>query len=469
MKKIIARLALLSLLVCSIEVGSPGGLYLPYIHMESAAAPEKPVISSEAGIVLRADKGEVLFGKNENKRYYPASITKILTALLVLEKADMEGSFTFSQSAVSNLDTGAVTIGAAAGDKMSVRAALYALMLKSANEVANGLAEYTAGSEAEFARQMTAKAKALGAKDSNFVNAHGLSNAAHYTTAYDMALITKAAFEHEDFLEIAGTTNYTLPALGTKPAAVISMGHKMMHKADSRYYAGILGGKTGYTKSSGNTLVTVVEREGVRLIVVVLKSTGTHYADTKALLDYGFAAAGISAKSSLSSQTSSQSETAVQTAAPVSEAGPGAQALKTTAPSQSAVSTDAPGSQGAADSLSMAGPGMALSSGSLQSGWVEDAKGWRYVKENKSFAVNERLDINGYTYWFDADTYMASSWRKDARGLWYCMRDSGEMRKSQWILYKDLWYYVGTDGAMLQSTTTPDGYKVNSDGVWIQE
>ena len=132
-------------------------------------------------------------------------------------------------------------------------------------------------------------AKELGCKNTHFANPHGLNNENHKTTPYDMALILRAAVANDTFRKIDTTTSYQFPAIKNAAARTITMGHKMMYKTDSRYYEGIIGGKTGYTSKAGNTLVTAVERDGVRLIAVVMKAKGTHYTDTRAMLDYGFA------------------------------------------------------------------------------------------------------------------------------------------------------------------------------------
>ena len=146
------------------------------------------------------------------------------------------------------------------------------------------------------------KAAALGCTNTHFVNPNGLNNADHYTTCRDMAKIAEAAFENSTLREISSTLSYQFPA--TKNAAVrtITPGHKMLYPTDSRYYKGIIGGKTGYTSLAGNTLVTCTERDGVRLIAVVMKAQSTHYTDTKAMLDYGYALAEAGALSGTGTQ-----------------------------------------------------------------------------------------------------------------------------------------------------------------------
>lgn len=263
-----------------------GGTSQPAI---SAADIKQPEVAAEGAVLLNAATGEVLYGKNQDQQFYPASITKVMTALVVLEHCDLNETVTFSEAATTNLESGAVALGVSAGDQLTVEQSLYGLLLKSANEIGNGLAEHVAGSVSAFADLMNAKAKELGCKNTHFANPHGLNNENHKTTPYDMALILRAAVANDTFRRIDTTTSYEFPAIKNAAARTITMGHKMMYKTDSRYYEGIIGGKTGYTSKAGNTLVTAVERDGVRLIAVVMKASGTHYTDTKAMLDYGFA------------------------------------------------------------------------------------------------------------------------------------------------------------------------------------
>ena len=248
-------------------------------------------ISADGGILIDADSGAILYEKNANEAYFPASITKILTALVILENCDLDETVTFSSFAVNSLEPDASILGARAGDQLSVRDCLYALLLQSANEVANALAEHCSGSIEAFAELMNKKAQSLGCTNSNFVNPSGLNNENHYTSAHDMALISQAAFANPTFVEIDATTYYDVPAgqLQQYPDGWRYYAHhKMLKKNDPVYYEGIIGGKTGYTSLAGNTLVTCAERDGLRLITVILNGHQTHYTDTKALLDFGF-------------------------------------------------------------------------------------------------------------------------------------------------------------------------------------
>lgn len=294
---------------------------------------KEPTVSAQGAVLMDAATGQVLFGKNQDQQFYPASITKVMTALLVLEHCNLSDVVTFSKTATTNLESGATSLGIAEGDQLTVEQCLYGLLLKSANEIGNGLAEHVSGSVSVFADLMNQRAVQLGCKNTHFANPHGLNNSTHKTTAYDMALIMRAAVQNDTFRKIDTTTSYNFPATKNSGARTITMGHKMMYPTDTRYYEGIIGGKTGYTSLAGNTLVTAVERNGVRLIAVVLKSTGTHYTDTKAMLDYGFAnyttltgRTGSTTTGTTGSQTSSQPGTAGTgnaTSGTITSGGPG--------------------------------------------------------------------------------------------------------------------------------------------------
>ena len=256
----------------------------------AAPWPDGVMIEAEGGILMDADSGCVIFGKNIHEKYFPASITKILTALVVIENCDLDDTITFSHNACHNVERGSTNAGYDAGDQLSVRDALYAMLLKSANEVANALAEHCGGSIEGFAEMMNEKARSLGCQDSHFANPSGLNDPEHYTTPYDYALICQAAFRNQTFVEFDSTTYYTLPPnTSYKEPFTVYCGHKMLKQNSGQHYDGIIGGKTGYTSLAGNTLVTCAERDGLKLITVVLNGHSTHYTDTKAMLDFGFA------------------------------------------------------------------------------------------------------------------------------------------------------------------------------------
>ena len=260
--------------------------------MTAAAAPQWPSdvsIQADAGIVMDSDTGTVLYGKNMDQPYYPASITKILTALIVLEQCDLNEMVTFSHDDVYNVEAGSSSAGIDEGDVLTVRDCLYALMLASANESANALACHVSGSREAFAQLMNEKAQSLGCTGSHFNNPSGLNDENHYTTAHDMALIASAAIQNPEFLTINGTRSYQLaPTKRTPEGGYVANHHKMLNKNEAVYYPGAFAGKTGYTSLAGNTLVTCAKKNDMTLIAVVLNGHQSHYSDTKTLFDFGF-------------------------------------------------------------------------------------------------------------------------------------------------------------------------------------
>ena len=267
--------------------------------------PQSVYTAAEGACVMDADSKVVLYGKNQDTAYYPASITKVMTALIVLENCrDLNELVTFSASAVAYEEENATLIGASEGDQLTVRDCLYALLFASANEVANALAEHVGakhpelrtGSETDrdvFVRMMNDKAKALGCKGTQFNNPSGLTDPKHYTTAYDMCLILAAAIENRDFVEIESHTYWTHAPIKRYPDPndpwnTVYPKHQMLKRNSSRYYPGVFAGKTGYTMSAGNTLVTACRRNGMTLVVTVLNGHNSQYNDTKRLLDFGY-------------------------------------------------------------------------------------------------------------------------------------------------------------------------------------
>lgn len=264
------------------------------LPVTAIAAPEWPSgvsVEADGAIVIDADSGAVLYGKNIHQTYFPASITKILTALITIENCEnLDEIVTFSHDAIYNVESNSSNMGAREGDQLTVRECLYGLMLQSANEAANALAEHVAGSVEAFAVMMNEKAASLGCTDSNFANPSGLNNPEHYTSAHDMALIMKAALDNPVFVEVDSSLYYKI----TSPMEMYPEGntvyahHRMLKKNDALYYPGAFAGKTGYTSLAGNTLVTAAKRDSMTLISVVLNGHQTHYSDTRALLDFGF-------------------------------------------------------------------------------------------------------------------------------------------------------------------------------------
>jgi len=262
-------------------------------------------VASEGACLMDADSGVLLFGKNENSRYYPASITKVLTALITLENCDnLSEQVEFSYDAVHIEEQNSTIIGASEGDKLSVMDCLYCLLFQSANEVANALAEHVGGKHPElkeegmndsqvFVKMMNEKARVLGCKGSHFNNPSGLTDSNHYVTAYDMCLIMAAAIKNDRFIDIESHTYWTHAPIRRYPDAsdpwnTVYPKHLMMKKNSEQYYQGTIAGKTGYTMNAGNTLVTACKRDGMTLVSCVLNAHANHYNDTERLMNFGF-------------------------------------------------------------------------------------------------------------------------------------------------------------------------------------
>lgn len=252
-------------------------------------------IMAEAGIVIDADSKAVLFGQKIHVPLPPASITKLLTALIVVENAEMDETVTFSHDAVYNVEAGSGNkLALDEGDQISVKDCLHMMLLLSSNQSANALAEHVAGSREAFVEMMNQRIGMIGCTESHFANPSGLNDDNQYVTAYDMALIAAAAFENESVFQISSTKKYTIgPTINNPEGANISMGHKILmaeNQSNQYYCEGAVAGKTGFTSIAGNTLVTYATREGRNLLCVILKgSQPQYYLDGKTLLNFGFA------------------------------------------------------------------------------------------------------------------------------------------------------------------------------------
>lgn len=251
--------------------------------------PNGPAIGAQSAVVMDVNTGTILYSKNPHDELFPASTTKLLTGLLVIENTTMDEIVTFSSDAVWNIDRGSTHLSIDVGEQLTVEDCLYGLLLASANEVAYALAEHVGGSMDAFVEMMNERAKAIGCTNTHFANSNGLPRDDHYTSAYDLALIARECFANETFCKIASTTKYTIkPTNKQSEERPISNHHKML--PGFKYeYEGFIGGKTGYTAVARQTLVSCAERNGMRLICVVMKEEApAQFTDTMELFDYAF-------------------------------------------------------------------------------------------------------------------------------------------------------------------------------------
>ncbi len=256
-------------------------------------------IVAEAAILMDQESGQILFQKNINKIMYPASITKIMTAILVLEDLSLDDTVVIDAQAPF---TEGNRIYVIEDEILTVEQLLNALMIESANDAAVALANYHSGSVEAFAHKMNERAKELGALNTNFVNPNGLPNEAHVTTAYDMALIAKHAVNMDKLMEISSTVRYQIPPTNKQDETrYLTNSNRFLYGVGSKNqinykgkmidikYDAVTGLKTGYTVAAGQTFVATGEKDGKKLISVILKSEGKNlYIDSRKLLDYGF-------------------------------------------------------------------------------------------------------------------------------------------------------------------------------------
>lgn len=246
-------------------------------------------ILSQGAVLMDAKTGQVLFEKNMNEKEAPASTTKIMTGLLALEKGNLDDIITMSKDAVFSIERNSSNIALDVNEQISLRNALYGMAIHSANDAANGIAEYIGGTNENFINMMNAKAKELGALNTHFLNSNGLYDENHYSTAYDMALILREGIKTPGFLEFFNKRTYTIPPTNLKDK------ERVLYNANSLLMGrwgdvGLIASKTGYTVKAQHTLVTAARRGNRTLIVVVLNSDRPRdkYADTVKLLNYGF-------------------------------------------------------------------------------------------------------------------------------------------------------------------------------------
>lgn len=254
--------------------------------------PEEPPIESPAAVVMDVETGTILYNKDGETPYAPASITKIMTALLAIENCELSETVTFSRDAVYSIEFGSSSISRDEGEQMTMEECLYGLMLESANECANAIAEHVSGDKESFIQLMNEKAVQLGCKNTHFANPHGLYQDDHYTCAYDMALISQAAYQNPTFAMITGTKRYSIPPTNKHSENTPLNNHHAMlnyYQTNRHLYDYCVGGKTGYTTQAQSTLVTYAKKGDVTLVCVIMHTTAPlHYTETRMLLDYYF-------------------------------------------------------------------------------------------------------------------------------------------------------------------------------------
>ena len=251
--------------------------------------PRGPQVGAEGAIVMEVNTGAILYAKNIDEHLYPASTTKVLTTLVAMEHCQsLDEMVSFSQEAVFGIERGSSNMGMDVGQSITMEQCLYGILVYSANEVCNAVAEHCAGSIDGFVEMMNQKAAELGCTNSHFVTTNGLHDEQHYTTPRDLATIGCEFFKNETLSKMAGTRHYYIGPTATQPDDIDLYTHNKL-TAGTYPYEGYIGGKTGYTTVSRQTLVSCAERNGVRLVCVIMKEESPNqFLDTITLFDYGF-------------------------------------------------------------------------------------------------------------------------------------------------------------------------------------
>lgn len=252
--------------------------------------PTGPVVGAESAILMEMETGTILYEKNIHQRQYPASTTKILTTLIAVEQCQLDEMVTFSHDAVFDTPRDSNHIAMDVGQALTMEQCLAAILIRSANEVSFAVAEHiTDGHWSSFAELMNERAKELGCVDSHFVNPNGLPDENHYTSAYDLAMIGRAFFANELLCKLTLTRRLEIPASDTLPHAKLENNAMAIIPGGTYAYPYLVGCKTGYTDSARNCLVSCAEKNGMKLICVVLRDEQPfHYEDTISLFEYGF-------------------------------------------------------------------------------------------------------------------------------------------------------------------------------------
>lgn len=249
------------------------------VLLTSATVHAEPATSAQSAVLIEATSGTVIYEKNAHEMRPMASTTKIMTALVALEKSDLTKTVTISEKAVGVEGS---SIYLYRNEKLSMEDLVYALMLESANDAAAAIAVELAGGIDEFADMMNSKASELELNSTHFTNPHGLDNSEHYTTAYDLARLAAYSMNNEQFCKIVSTYKRVIPLKESEGARLLLNHNKLIKR-----YDGAIGVKTGFTKKSGRCLVSAAERDGVRFIAVTLNAPDD-WNDHAAMLDYGF-------------------------------------------------------------------------------------------------------------------------------------------------------------------------------------
>lgn len=246
-----------------------------------------PDINAESALLIDNKTNKVLYSKDMNRKMFPASTTKILTAILVLENHSLDEKVTASYNAVMTIPSGYSTASIQIDEVLTVEQLLELLLVHSANDAANVLAEYTGGSIDSFVAMMNTKINELGLSDTHFTNPYGLQDNNHYTTAHDLAIIMQYCLKNDDFRKIAGQASCAIPSTNKSEPRKYSSTNESLIAGNSNYYPNLIAGKTGYTSEAGECLVSAAYNDNLELVGVILNSNN-RFKDSRSLYNYGY-------------------------------------------------------------------------------------------------------------------------------------------------------------------------------------
>lgn len=263
------------------------------LHIVYAEDTNKPELVSRAAILIDNKTNKILYDKNSNEKMFPASTTKILTAILTLENCDLNETVTASYDAIMSIPQGYVTANISVEEQLTVEQLLELSLIHSANDATNVLAEYVGGSIESFVSMMNTKVNELGLTNTHFTNTYGFQDENHYTTASDLSKIMQYCLKNDEFRRIAGSTSCSIPATNKSDVRSYTSTNQLIIPNNPNYYSYVTVGKTGFTTEAGECLVSCAYKNDLELICVVLGGTvvngvPTRFSESKALYEYGF-------------------------------------------------------------------------------------------------------------------------------------------------------------------------------------
>lgn len=419
----------------------------------------KPSISAPAALVVNATTRQIYYSKGGLNPYYPAALTTLVTASLLLTYKKLDDVLAVSHTAVTGLESGATTAGLKAGDVITVRDALGAMIVKSCCDVANVAAENVAGSIPNFVALMNQVVKNWGCVATNFTNPTGLNDNAQVTNTYDAAIIMDKVTQDPSIKLMLQQQTYVIPVRTHMAAKTLTTKNQLLIKGNKNYYNGIAS-KLGYTSKAKYTVASQLDYNGQRLIAIVLKANGSQFTDTTKLLNFGKvasleAASGGAAYNSVLSVANNVSTQAMAAANIAATTNVTAAAATTSA--NSAVSSSS----------------LLANTGDTAGTWQKDAKGWYFLKANGQSAANEWIKKSGKVYCVDSAGYMITGWRQMSNGeMYYFDPNTGELRFNTWVNVSTGAYYLQADGTLAKAdkgstkniTTSVGSYKIDENG-----